>query len=117
MHKISSGTCKKDRQHKMNDLIPEEIKKQIPPLYTTEDQKNPIAFCKIFLDSSWSWYITELSIDGNICFGYVVSPFCDGELGYFSLEEINAIKGSLGIGAERDLQFKPTPLSTIKKAS
>ena len=98
------------------ELIPKEIKEQIPSLYTTENQNNPTVFVKLFLDS-WTWYITELSIDGDIAFGYVISPFCSGELGYFSLEEIKNIKGILGIGVERDLSFKPTRLSVIKKAS
>ena len=93
------------------ELIPKEIKEQIPSLYATENQNNPTVFVKLFLDS-WTWYITELSIDGDIAFGYVISPF-GAELGYFSLEEIKSIKGSL----ERDLEFKPTKLSIIKKAS
>ena len=97
------------------ELIPKEIKEQIPFLYTTENQNNPTVFVKLFLDS-WTWYITELSIDGDIAFGYVISPF-GAELGYFSLEEIKNIKGILGIGVERDLSFKPTRLSVIKKAS
>lgn len=97
------------------ELIPKEIKEQIPSLYATENQNNPIIFVKLFLDS-WTWYITELSIDGDIAFGYVVSSF-GAELGYFSLDEIKGIKGSLGIGVERDLEFKPTRLSVIKKAS
>ena len=97
------------------ELIPKEIKEQIPSLYATENQNNPTVFVKLFLDS-WTWYITELSIDGDIAFGYVISPF-GAELGYFSLEEIKSIKGSLGIGVERDLKFKPTKLSIIKKAS
>ena len=97
------------------ELIPKEVKEQIPYLYATENQNNPTVFIKLFLDS-WTWYITELSIDGDIAFGYVVSPF-GGELGYFSLEEIKNIKGTLGISVERDLSFKPTRLSIIKKAS
>lgn len=97
------------------ELIPKEIKEQIPSLYATENQNNPTVFVKLFLDS-WTWYITELSIDGDIAFGYVISPF-GAELGYFSLEEIKSIKGSLGIGVERDLKFKPTKLSLIKRAS
>ena len=97
------------------ELIPQEAKQQIPKLYETEQQNNPIAYVKLFLDS-WTWYITEMSIDNNICFGYVISPF-GAELGYFSLEEIKGIKGNLGIGVERDLSFKPTRLSIIKKAS
>lgn len=100
----------------MNKLIPNELLNQIPKLYETEEQNDPIVYLKLFIDG-WTWYITEFSIDKNICFGYVISPFCSGELGYFSLKEIKSIKGSLGIGVERDLEFKPTRLSVIKKAS
>ena len=97
------------------ELIPQDLLKTIPKLYETEEQNNPIVYVKLFLDS-WTWYITELSIDKNICFGYVISPF-GAELGYFSLEEIKGIKGILGLGVERDLSFKPTKLSSVKKAS
>ncbi len=97
------------------ELILQEAKQQIPKLYETKEQNNPIAYVKLFLDS-WTWYITEISIDNDICFGYVVSPF-GAELGYFSLNEIKSIKGSLGLDVERDLFFKPTRLSLIKKAS
>ena len=97
------------------ELIPQEIKELIPKLYETEKQNDPIVYVKLFLDG-WTWYITELSIDNNICFGYVISPF-ESELGYFSLNEIKSIKGSLGLSVERDLSFKPTKLSIIKKAS
>lgn len=96
------------------ELIPQEIKELIPKLYETEKQNDPIAYVKLFLDG-WTWYITELSIDNNICFGYVISPF-ESELGYFSLNEIKSIKGSLGLGVERDLSFKPTALAIIRKA-
>ena len=99
----------------MNKLIPKNLLNRIPKLYETEEQNNPIAYVKLFLDG-WTWFITEISIDNNICFGYVISPF-GAELGYFSLEEIKSIKGSLGIGAEMDISFKPTKLSIIKKAS
>ena len=97
------------------ELIPQEIKELIPKLYETEEQNDPVAYIKLFLDG-WTWYITELSIDNNICFGYVISPF-ESELGYFSLNEIKSIKGTLGLSVERDLSFKPTKLSRIKKAS
>ncbi len=97
------------------ELISQEIKELIPKLYETEEQNNPIAYVKLFLDA-WTWYITELSIDNNICFGYVISPF-ESELGYFSLNEIKSIKGTLGLSVERDISFKPTKLSRIKKAS
>jgi hypothetical protein len=96
------------------ELIPQEIKDLIPKLYETEKQNDPVAYIKLFLDG-WTWYITELSIDNNICFGYVISPF-ESELGYFSLNEIKSIKGSLGLSVERDISFKPTALAIIRKA-
>ena len=96
------------------ELIPQEIKNKIPKLYETEKQNDPIVYVKLFLDG-WTWYITELSIDNNICFGYVISPF-ESELGYFSLNEIKSIKGSLGLSIERDISFKPTALAIIRKA-
>jgi hypothetical protein len=95
------------------ELIPQELQKTIPKLYETEEQTDPIAHIKLFLDG-WSWFITELSMDKDICFGYVISPF-GSELGYISLEELASLIGSLGIGVERDLSFQPTPLSVIKK--
>ncbi len=95
------------------ELIPNEIKDKIPKLYDTEDISDPIVHIKLFLDG-WTWYITELSINDDICFGYVVSPY-ESELGYFSLEELKSLRGRLGTWVERDLFFKPTPLSKIKK--
>lgn len=98
----------------MMELLPKELRDKIPSLYSTEDESDPMVFCKLFLDG-WTWYITELSIDGDICFGYVVSPY-ESELGYFSLEELKSLRGRLGIWVERDLYFKPIPLSKINRA-
>lgn len=95
------------------ELIPNEIKERIPKLYDTEDISDPIVYVKLFLDG-WTWYITEISIDDNICFGYVVSPY-ENELGYFSIEELKSLRGRLGTWVERDLFFKPTKLSIIRK--
>jgi hypothetical protein len=95
------------------DLIPKEIKEKIPSLYSTEDEHDPTVFCKLFLDG-WTWLIIELSIDEDICFGYVISPF-GKELGYFSLDELKSLRGRLGIWIQRDLHFNPVKLSTIKK--
>ena len=97
----------------MNNLIPKEMKENIPSLYSTEEQSNPIAYVKLFLDN-WTWYITEISIDDDICFGYVKSSF-GSELGYFSLKEIQEVKGSLGTKVQRDLYFKPIGIKTIMK--
>ena len=95
------------------ELIPKELISSIPKLYETEEQTDPIAHVKLFLDG-WSWFITEISIDKNICFGYVVSPF-GAELGYFSLNELNEIRGGLGLKVEVDSSFVPTSLEIVRK--
>ena len=48
-----------------------------------------------------------------IFFG-LVSGF-DVELGYFSLSELESVRGKFGLPVERDLHFQPTRLSKAKK--
>lgn len=89
----------------------------IPNLYETEDVKDPICHIKLFTpDSNWTWYIIEISKDdNNTCFGYVVGH--EAELGYFSLSEIEEVRGSLGLAVERDTSFTPKPLSEVKRGA
>lgn len=55
-----------------------------------------------------TWYAAEWIPEEGIFFGFV-SIFNDynDELGYFSLQELEEYRGSLGLGIERDLHFKP----------
>lgn len=99
----------KDDAH---EYMPTEVRVKIPPLYATENETNPTARLKLFTpDSSWTWYATEF--DGeDTCFGLVVGH--EIELGYFSLAEIAAVRGPMGLRVERDLYFQPTSLKEIK---
>lgn len=95
-------------------LLNDELLKIIPPLYTTENIKDPIVQCKFFTpDSSWTWYVLEYDKTYELFFGYVCG-FAN-ELGYFTLKELESVTGPLGINIERDISFKPTKLSIIKK--
>lgn len=61
---------------------------------------------------SWSWYLMNLDPeDGVYCWG-IVSGF-EVEMGSFSLDELRAVKGPLGLGIERDLSFRPTPAREV----
>jgi len=94
-------------------LLTEELRKKIPPLYSQEENPDPIVHCKFFTpDSSWTWYVIEFDGEDTF-FGYVVGFV--PELGYFSLSELESIRGPLGLPVERDLYFEPKPLSEIKK--
>ena len=95
-------------------LITEEIKRVLPKLYEQDGKGfNAIAYIKFFTpDSNWIWYVTEF--DGNDIFFGLVDGF-EKELGYFSLSELQSVKGPLGLKIERDLYFEPTILEELMK--
>ena len=95
-----------------HDLMPDSIAATIPPLYATKEDADPVACVKWFTpDSSWTWYVMEFDPKDRLCFGYVEG--LEKELGYFSLDEIEHIRGPLGLPVERDLYWSPTPLSEL----
>ena len=99
------------------NLLPEEVRKQLPPLYSQEHVKDPVVQVKFFTpDSSWTWYATEGSEqdDDFLFFGYVIGH--ENEWGYFVLSELEAARGPLGLPIERDLHFKPAPMSQVLSA-
>lgn len=103
------------RKEKMEKLLPEAIRKQIPPLYS-QVGKGPKAVAQVKLftpSSSWTWWITEGQIEGDdfMCFG-LVDGF-EKELGYFSLAELAEVTGPLGLPVERDLYYKPIELRNL----
>lgn len=96
------------------NLLPQSIKNQLPPLYSQENTPDPTAHVKYFHPcSSFTWYAIEF--DGkDLFFGKVISHMCPGgELGYFSLSELQSIK-VMGLKIERDLYFQPKPLSQCR---
>ena len=83
---------------------------KVPKLYETENVDDPIARVKLFTpDSSWTWWIIEFDPEERLCFGLVIGH--ERELGYFSLAELEEIRGPMGLPIERDLHWQPTPLS------
>src|SRR2546429_591910 len=96
------------------ELLPEELRSRLPPLYSQEKAKDPIVHIKFFTpDSDWTWYATEGSPEGDdfIFFGYVIG--FEKEWGYFALSELAAARGPLGLPIERDLYFEPAPFSQV----
>ena len=92
------------------NLLPSELAAALPALGTTEHEADPLLRVKFFaLASSWTWYVLEYDPEQRLFFG-LVDGF-EKELGYFSLAELE----SLGLRIERDLYFKPTPLSSLRQ--
>ncbi len=92
--------------------IPDELRDKIPPLGATADDPDPTVWVTLYTpDSSWSWFITEYDGEDR-CFGLVKGH--ETELGYFSLREIETVRGPTGLEVERDLWFTPVPLSAAR---
>lgn len=96
-------------------LLSDDLIKKIPPLYSTENEKDPLIQCRFYIeDNIWSWYVIEFDLEQGIFFGYVCG--FEKELGYFSLKELESVKTeSLEIEIIRDKDFKVKKLSEIKK--
>ena len=94
-------------------LLTKELEAKLPPLYSQDGKGyEAIALAKFFTpDSNWSWYVTEYDPVERVCFG-LVEGF-EKELGYFSLDELESIKGPLGLAIERDIYFEPTKLQDL----
>ena len=96
-------------------LMPDWLAADVPALYATEGTDDPVVRCKWFTpDSSWTWYVLEYSPLERLAFGLVDGH--EKELGYFSLTELESVRGHLGLKIERDLYFTPCPLSDVRGA-
>ena len=104
------------KEEDATNLLPELLRSILPPLYAQEKNKDPMVYAKFFTpDSSWTWYATEGSQEGEdfIFFG-MVRGF-EQEWGYFSLNELSSVRGPLGLPIERDLYFTPKPWSEVEQ--
>ena len=85
-------------------LLTQEIRNRIPDLREQEMAGDMAKIHVKFFDptGSWTWYATEF--DGDDTFFGLVDGH-EKELGYFSLSELQSIKGRFGLGIERDMHF------------
>jgi Protein of unknown function (DUF2958) len=96
------------------ELLDIEHRAVLPELYSNEQLGlDALALVKFFTpDGNWTWYASEY--DGEDLFFGLVSGF-EVELGYFSLTELEGVKGALGLPIERDNHFSPTPLRNLQE--
>lgn len=95
-------------------LMPPAIAEQMPALYSQEDLgENAIAHLKLFTPwTNWTWYVSEYDPEERRCFGVVVGH--EREYGYFSMPELEEIRGPGGLQIERDLHWTPKPLKECR---
>jgi len=93
-------------------LLTKEIRRKLPPLYSQDGKGGKaVALVKYFTpSSSWTWYASEFDGEDTF-FGLVDGQF--KELGYFSLKELEEVRGPMGLPIERDLYWQPKTLEEI----
>ena len=93
-------------------LLTQELRRKLPPLYSQDGKGgDAVAYVKCFTpSSSWTWWATEF--DGKDTFFGLVEGH-EKELGYFSLSELQSVRGPMGLPIERDKFFRPRKLKEI----
>ena len=95
-------------------LLTKELEKKLPALYSTEEVEigEKEIVCKFFTpDSSWTWYAVEYDPEEGVFFGLVDGH--EKEWGYFTLADLESIRGGLGLPVERDMYFTPKKYKDI----
>lgn len=97
-----------------NPLLDQESREKLPKLYDGEEKGlDALAQVKFFTpDSNWTWYASEF--DGEDTFFGLVSGL-EVELGYFSLKELEEVRGPLGLLIERDVDFEAKSLKELQE--
>jgi hypothetical protein len=108
-------------------LLDSKTRARLPELYSQEEKGlDALAQVKYFTpDANWTWYASEGSpVDEEgyvdtanekvdfLFFGLVSG--LELELGYFSLAELEDVRGPLGLPIERDEDFEPKTLRELK---
>jgi len=102
-------------------LLTKAIREKLPRLRSTDKSKGQATVWLKLFDpcGSWTWYAWEgenvLDEEGNVV-DYHLFGLVDGfekEMGYFSLSEIESVKGPLGIGIERDMYWTPITVAEL----
>ncbi|MBI4339655.1 MAG: DUF2958 domain-containing protein [Chloroflexi bacterium] len=97
-------------------LLTKQLQDHLPKLYATEDVPSPekVVVAKFFTPwTNWTWYAVEgEEDDGDFQFFGLVDGH-ELEWGYFSLQELESVRGPVGLTIERDLHFKPQKVEDI----
>jgi hypothetical protein len=97
------------------ELLPTELRQQIPQLGTTTGEMDPMVWAKLVNPvSGWRWYLIEMQqLDTDaICLGYLVG--WDEQLTYFNLSDLDLHAAEVGEPNQRDEAFIPCRLSEVQ---
>lgn len=91
----------------MMELLPPEIRRELPKLHDQEKTDDPLVYIKFFFPAgNWTWFVTEgeaVEADDFLFYGYVIG--LEREWGYFTLRQLEEINVQF-LTVERDLYFR-----------
>jgi len=96
------------------DLLTQEILDKFQEIGSQENISDPIVIVKYFY-WSWTWFATEYDTKYKVFFWYVIGQ--EKEFWYFSIKELESFRWNFWLAIERDLYFKPQPLSQLVEVS
>lgn len=97
-------------------LITKKIEKDLAkyPLYSQDSKgKEAVAICKFFLQG-FTWYVLEAQKNGNDYEFFGIVDGLEKEYGYFTISQLQSLRGRWGLTVERDMYFKPTKVKDIR---
>jgi Protein of unknown function (DUF2958) len=98
------------------ELLPHELGAQIPKLYRTRQEQDPIVWVRFFSPiGKWRWYIIVCDrVDRVLIFyGWMVHRAEPG--GRFIRTDLASMRAYFGITIERDLEFVACRLSEVQQ--
>ena len=97
-------------------LITKKIENELAkyPLYSQDGKgKEAVAICKFFLQG-FTWYVLEAQKNDNDYEFFGIVDGLEKEYSYFSLSQLQSLRGRWGLTVERDMYFKPTQVKDIR---
>lgn len=97
-------------------LLTEELRAQLPGIYSQVEKRDPIVYAKFFIPKTRRvWFVIEGQEheSGFTFFGYAKGRRL--ELKFFSMKNLEALSKALGLPIQLDPRFKPAPWSEVKK--
>ena len=102
----------------MNTVIPSEITREMPPLYSGDEipLEDKVALARVYCPiNGWSWLVFERGTgsQAHLYFGFVFGDFA--EMGYFSEEEWASVNALYPGAIEFDWTFTARPFSAVQE--
>ena len=89
-------------------LLTKALEKKLPAIHSATNK----AYVKWFTPwTNWTWFLMEYNPETGECFGYVEG--LEKEFGYFTLNQVQEVRGKFGLPVERDLLFETTDVEEL----